>query len=109
VTHNTVERDVFQKMHAKNNAKKTQLPSNTNASGKLIHQNVNNLILVHTPRKNVTMPVKPQASPNVTSRTTNALDAKLAKTHNACTQWTTARSCKKEVNASQKHYKDSSE
>lgn len=105
----TVERDAFLKLLAKNNAKKTQLKKHMNAFGKQILQNANYLILVPTPKKNVTTHAKHQVSPNVTSRTISALDAKLAKTLNACTQWTTARLCKREENASHKHYKDFTE
>jgi hypothetical protein len=109
-THNTVERDASQLLLAKKDA--NQAPSqmtNMNASGKLIRQNVKNLMLVPTPRKNAMMHAKHQTSLNATSRTTNALDAQLARTLTACTLSTTARSCKKEENANHKLYKDSSE
>jgi hypothetical protein len=110
VTHNTVERDAFQKNPARNNANQTHImTTNMNASGKLILQNVRNLMLVPTARKNAMMHAKHQTSLNVTSRTTNAWDAKLARTLTACILLTTARSCKKEENANHKLYKDSSE
>jgi len=111
VTHNTVERDVSQKIPAKNNARKThtQLTSNINVSGRLIHQLAKLMMLELTLKKNAMMHAKLHHSPNATSRTTNALDAKLVKIHYACTLWITARSCKKEENASHKLFKDSSE
>lgn len=109
-THNIVERDVFQKTPASPNANQTHImTTNSNASGKLILQNVKNLMLVPTPRKNAMMHAKHQTSLSVTSRTTNALDAPLARTRTACILLTTARSCKKEENANHKLYKDSSE
>jgi len=108
-THNTVERDVFQKHPATNNANPTHImTSSSSASGKLILQNVKNLMLVPTPRKNAMMHAKHQTSLSVTSRTTNALDALLARTRTACILLTTARSCKKEENANPKCYKASS-
>jgi len=109
-THNIVERDVFQKTPASPNANQTHImTTNSNASGKLILQNVKNLMLVATPRKNAMMHAKHQTSLSVTSRTINALDAPLARTRTACILLTTARSCKKEENANHKLYKDSSE
>jgi hypothetical protein len=100
--------DAPQKLNAMSNAKKSHQV--TNATGPLmIRQNVKNLMLVPTPRKNAMMHAKHQTSLNATSRTTNALDAKLARTLTACILSTTARSCKKEENANHKPYKDSSE
>jgi hypothetical protein len=109
-THNIVERDVFQKNPAINNANQTHImTTNMNASGKLILQNARNLMLVPTARKNAMMHAKHQTSLSATSRTTNASHAPLARTRTACTLLTTARSCKKEENANHKLYKDSSE
>merc|ERR1712072_1493056 len=108
-THNTVERDASQLLLAKDANQALNPRMIMNASGKLIHQNVKNLMLVPTPRKNAMMHARTQTSLNATSRTTNARDANLERTPTACTLSTTARSCKKEENANHKLYKDSSE
>lgn len=106
----TVERDASQLLLAKKDALSApNQRTNMNAFGKLIHQNVNNLMLVLTPRKNATMHARHPTLPNATSRTTSAKDAKLVQTLTACTLLTTARSCKREENANHKLYKDSSE
>jgi len=110
-TQHTVDQDVFQLLHAKKDAKRTtlQLTNNLNASGKLTHQNARNLMLVHILRNNAMICARTNHLPNVISRTTNALVAKLVKTLSACTLPTTARLCKKEENVNHNPYKDSTE
>lgn len=100
-TQSTVERDASQLLLAKKDARLDQLMSIMNASGTSILQNVKNLMLVLTARKNAMRHAKHQTSANATSRTTHAWDANQVPTQDACTLSTTARSCKKEENANQ--------
>jgi uncharacterized protein (DUF924 family) len=103
VTHNTVERDAFQRANANPNANQAQnQKKNMNANGKLIHQNAKNLLLVPTLKKNAMMHARNLNSLNATSRTTNALTARLVKTPTAFSPKTIARSSNKEENASQR-------
>jgi len=72
-----VEKDVFQLLHAKKDAKRDQ-PTNhcMNASGKLIHQNARNLKLELIQRKNAMTHARTQPLLNVTLRIINALNVK---------------------------------
>ena len=109
VIQSTLVRDVFQRTNAKTNARRTTHQTCMNASGKLIHQNANHPRPDLTKRKNAMICARSVNMPNVITRTTNALTVKLEKTHCACSPEITAKLCKKEENAKNKNYKDSSE